>query len=383
MSRKVLALFFTRGVALQTWIDRGMFDREKRTYEKLLHHGHLDEVLWLTYGPDDLTLAQRLIAEGALAPGIKVLPMPAMFASKWGKLLYSLLAPIIYRRELQSASVFKTNQMDGAWTAWVAKLLWKKPFYLRTGFTWSLFEIMGNPEKKWRIRLASAIEKFLYRRADVASVSSRNDHAYITRQIGATNLHVMPNYVDTAKFAGTHRDPVPGGIVFVGRLHPQKNLDVFIKSLTGSRWDLHIYGEGPEKPYLKEVADAHGVSVTFHGFVPNSELPEIFSRAAIFALPSVFEGMPKALLEAMACGCLCLGADVPGVSEVIEDGVNGFLAETPTEAGFKAALERIETTEVATLRQIEKNGASHICAAYSLNNVVKQESKLLEPFYPV
>ena len=377
-SARVLVLFLTRGVSLQTWIDRGMFNREKRTYEELLSRGYIDTVLWLTYGTNDLNLASRLTAEGVLHPGIKVLPMPSVFASRPGKIVYSFIAPFFHRRALKAASIFKTNQMDGAWTAWLAKLLWKKPLYLRTGFTLSLFEAQGSPEKTWRIRLFSAIERFLYPKADIAAVSSRQDFDYISQRYAVKNLGILRNYVDTAQFNAANRKAVPGSIVFVGRLHAQKNLDVFIKSLAGTEWQLHLYGDGPQEKTLRRVAACCGVEVAFHGSIANGALPGVLSQASVFALPSLFEGMPKALLEAMACGCLCLGANVRGVNEVIEDGVNGFLASAPTEEGFRTALDRISRSAPETLHEMEHNGVNHIRSTYSLDRVVEQEAGLLQ-----
>ena len=380
MNPRVLVLFFTRGVSLMEWVERGMFDREKRTYEELLRRGHVDEVLWLTYGEHDQKFAEQLSREGVLHPGIRVLPMPHCFASRWGRMFYSLVAPWLHRRALASAFVFKTNQMDGAWTAWVAKLLLNKTFYLRTGFTLSLFEAQGAPGKTLRIKLFAAIEKLLYRRADVASVSSLRDLAYVTGVCGAKNVRVVRNYVDVSRFNTENRNPESGRMVFVGRLHAQKNLDVFLRSLAGTAWILNLYGDGPERDRLERIAADCGVAAVFHGSVPNSELPGILSRAAVFALPSLYEGMPKALLEAMACGCLCLGADVPGVNEVIEDGVNGFLAAAPTEAGFKALFGRMADYDEDALRLVALSGAAHIRDRYSLDAIVEQEAEIMRSF---
>jgi glycosyltransferase involved in cell wall biosynthesis len=63
-------------------------------------------------------------------------------------------------------------------------------------------------------------------------------------------------------------------------------------------------------------------------------------EAQVFALASSYEGSPKALLEAMACGKAVVGADSPGIREVIQHGDNGLLAE-PTPDGFEMALRRL------------------------------------------
>ena len=60
------ALFFTRGISLKTWIDTGLFDREKQLYEEHLRRGHLGKVYWLTYGADDAAVANELRAADRL-----------------------------------------------------------------------------------------------------------------------------------------------------------------------------------------------------------------------------------------------------------------------------------------------------------------------------
>lgn len=377
--RKRLALFFTRGVSLQDWLDRGMFAREKRTYEEMLTRGHVDSIVWVTYGSADEGLAARLRAGGMLHPAIEVLPMPSRFRSKWGLILYSLCAPIVHRRALREAFLFKSNQMDGAWTALLAKILFKAPFFLRTGFTLSHFERLGAPEKRWRIRFFATIERVLYRFADMASVSSRQDFAYVSARFSVKKLSLLRNYVDTAVFSAADRKPEARSIAFVGRLHAQKNLAEFIRGLAGSGRTLHLYGDGPDREYLERLARECDVAAVFHGAVPNGELPERLARAEVFALPSLFEGMPKALLEAMACGCLCIGADVPGVNEVITDGVNGLLAKSPTAEGFRALIARLDSVDMEAITQ---NGICHIRESYSLAVIVAEEARLLGAFFP-
>jgi glycosyltransferase involved in cell wall biosynthesis len=74
--------------------------------------------------------------------------------------------------------------------------------------------------------------------------------------------------------------------------------------------------------------------------VPNSRLPEILSRARCFVLPSPYEGQPKALLEAMACGLPCIAADIPAVAELSRNGTV-VLFEAGSGDALAAALRRV------------------------------------------
>ena len=93
----VLTLFFTRGVSLELWLNRGLFDREKLIYEEHLKQGNLKKVYWITYGSNDLKLSNQLKKDKRLNPNIVVVGMPKLFnLPKIGSYLYSLLIPFLY-----------------------------------------------------------------------------------------------------------------------------------------------------------------------------------------------------------------------------------------------------------------------------------------------
>lgn len=370
-----LVLFFTRGVSVRTWLQRGIFDREKRIYEEHLCRGHVRNVLWLTYGVDDADVTRQLHAEGRLHPGIQAVGMPHVYDSRLGKYLYSLVMPLLNRKALQRGAIFKTNQMDGAWAALVARALFGKPIIVRTGFTLSLLEAHEHGESALRFRLARALEYLAYRCCDMALVTSRVGLAYIFEKYHPRDIRLLPNYVDTNLFYPGAEPRVGNRLVFVGRLHPQKNLRALIPVLRDAGYGLDVYGSGHEEAALRELAAACGADVLFHGSIANDKLPDVLRKAEVFILPSPFEGMPKALLEAMACGCVCVGADVPGVNEVIRDGKNGLLAPSPTEAGFRVVLQRLKS---ADRQELSKAGVACITAEYSLSAVAASEGVMFD-----
>jgi len=74
--------------------------------------------------------------------------------------------------------------------------------------------------------------------------------------------------------------------------------------------------------------------------VQNEKLSEIYNQADIFVLPSLAEGHPKALLEAMSCGLGCISMDIPGPREIIIDNKNGLLVQ-PTVEGIASGLKKL------------------------------------------
>jgi glycosyltransferase involved in cell wall biosynthesis len=105
-------------------------------------------------------------------------------------------------------------------------------------------------------------------------------------------------------------------------------------------WHLTFYGEGPDREHLGRLVELFNLStrVTFAGFV--SELTDIWARNQMLLLPSHGEGLPLSVLEAMMFGRPVVATDVGGNSEIIDNGINGFIAEAATARSFETALQR-------------------------------------------
>lgn len=140
-------------------------------------------------------------------------------------------------------------------------------------------------------------------------------------------------------------------ICSVGRLEPVKRVDLQIKAFSYitnvyPEYTLEIYGDGSEKKHLLEMAKDLSVEnrVKFMG-VTNS-VPSVLINSRIFLLSSDAEGMPNSLIEAMACGCVCVSTNCDyGPSDLIEDDVNGVLVETDNPEQLSEALVRILENE--------------------------------------
>jgi glycosyltransferase involved in cell wall biosynthesis len=132
----------------------------------------------------------------------------------------------------------------------------------------------------------------------------------------------------------------------VGRLHPpSKGHDILFEALSlepwkRRNWTLSLFGEGPHREPLERLSRLFGISdrVEFRGHV--ASMLDVWREHHILVLPSRYEGLPIAVVEAMLCGRPVLATDVAGNGEVIEDGQTGFLAEAPTVRHFAEALER-------------------------------------------
>lgn len=105
-------------------------------------------------------------------------------------------------------------------------------------------------------------------------------------------------------------------------------------------WHLNIYGDGTDEAYLRGLVDFYGLEgkVTFHGRV--SDIRAIWSRNHLLLMPSLMEGMPLAVVEAMICARACVATDIGGHMEWITDDEEGFIAAAASVNSLTATMER-------------------------------------------
>jgi phosphatidylinositol alpha-mannosyltransferase len=176
---------------------------------------------------------------------------------------------------------------------------------------------------------------------------------------------IVPNGVATEFF----REPVwPDGtddplrLLFVGRLSPQKNVSRLLRAMAAVTQDVElvIVGEGEQRPLLGRLLAELGLdNVQLVGAKTGPELVDWYHWADAFVLPSDKEGMPLALLEAMAAGLPVIGTDVPGIADTI--GTDGLLAE-PDPAALAVAIDRMVTDRIlraALAKRSYRRGQEH------------------------
>jgi glycosyltransferase involved in cell wall biosynthesis len=167
------------------------------------------------------------------------------------------------------------------------------------------------------------------------------------------NAEIVWNPYNVARDAAPPWPLKPDGelrLASVARLHPpSKGQDILLDALSGAawrdrQWRLTLYGEGPMRKGLEHMVGVLGLQerVRFAGFVTPVE--NIWAENHVLAMPSRYEGLPLAMVEAMLCGRPVVATDVADHAELIEEGGNGFLADAPTVSSFGEALERLWAT---------------------------------------
>lgn len=206
------------------------------------------------------------------------------------------------------------------------------------------------------LRYRRALMRRLYRRADAVVAVSRGvaaDVAAVAR-LASARIDVIHNPVidpvrvaaelarpDHAWFAEAERMPI---ILAAGRLAPEKDFALLIDAVAeligrGHALRLMILGEGPERARLEQRISDHGIeyAVSLPGWIddPYGHM----AYAAAFVLSSRVEGLPVALIEALACGCPVVATDCPsGPSEILDGGRYGRLVPIGDPAMLAGAI---------------------------------------------
>ena len=141
-------------------------------------------------------------------------------------------------------------------------------------------------------------------------------------------------------------------------------------------WRLDIFGSGTMEAQLKARIARKGLqTAAIHPFTPH--IAEEYADSSIFALSSHFEGFGLVLLEAMQCGVPCVTFDCPfGPSDVVEDGISGFVVPDGDVKGFAARLEQLMDDRL--LRQKLASAAVERAKTFGVDAVMEQWKRLFE-----
>lgn len=362
----------------------GLLARHVAQFGDFLDSGDFDEICYFTYDDKDRQKLAEIERDSAIAGRFSILTPPRILHSKAGSLIYSIVGPFIHYRAIAEASMLRTQQVSGSWTALIARLATGTPLLFRLGYPLSVrFRTEG---RKVRYAVALAVEWCLVRFADHVAVTSREMQAYYGRMAPRAKITVLPNHVDIGRFTRIETYAADRPILFVGRLEPVKNIPSLVTACARLAVPLHIYGIGSLEGELRDLARSSGAAVEFRGVVPNSELARIHHDHTVYVLCSTREGMPKSLIEAMASGLICVSTPTDGARELIDDGRTGYFTE-----GFDAdALERKLGEVLADVDpDVGRAARDFVRDNNSLERVVAAEHEIVDelvrsrrPFHP-
>jgi glycosyltransferase involved in cell wall biosynthesis len=186
-------------------------------------------------------------------------------------------------------------------------------------------------------------------------------------------FHVRRLGVDETLFVpAPHEDSSATQLVSVGRLNPSKGQGILLLALArlveqGTAFHLHLIGGGEERAHLEQMVAKHGLHeyVTFYGATSHSRTREILAKADIFVLSSFAEGVPVALMEAMAMEIVCVSTYVAGIPELIDPGTEGLLVAPSAVDELSEAIASLIADPVRR-RQLAAAGRGKVLRSYNL-----------------
>ena len=276
-----------------------------------------------------------------------------------------------------------------------AALLWSDAVRVHTPHTFS-FSFEGGAgqggESAGPRGLLLGTERLLGRiTAAMVHVSdSERDEGQALRVIAPSRAVVIPNGIDPGRYARPAGGaalraelgiPATARVVgSVGLLNDAKGHDLLVRAAAFLPGDVHllIVGHGEREPRLREIAATLGLTPRLHLAGWRDDLAAVHDALDVFALPSRWEGLPYALLEALAAGKPCVATDVNGSRDILRDEPPaGLLVAREDPAALADGLARL-LADPGLARRLAEAGRERVRAAFSVEHMLDRTVALYE-----
>lgn len=219
---------------------------------------------------------------------------------------------------------------------------WRRQMLLRWAFRSSTTTVAVSHDTKRHLMKELSLEDGALRVVQNGVPVRRGDRAVVRAELGLSDQHTL--------------------VLAVGSLVPRKGHAVLIEALAtlgAGPWMLAIAGGGAERDRLRALAESKGLAAHVTLLGHREDVPDLLAASDIFVMPSLWEGLPLALLEAMLAGKPVIASRTSGIPEAVSDGVDGLL----TTPGSVAELAGVLRTVLDDPRTRERLGAAALARA--------------------
>lgn len=274
----------------------------------------------------------------------------------------------------------------GFWGRLVAARLGKRPIIVHTYHGLHYLNVLAGSgqavQQKIKRELFKRIDRFLLKYTDRIICVCRSDYdkAIAARVATVDRTSIVYNGIEIDKFSNRVDQKVARQIfgvnstdfVFgnVGRLHEQKGHQFLLQAVAQmtSHARLMIVGDGRLRDELVMLAAKLKISDRISFLGARADINEFLSAIDVFIMPSLWEGQPIALLEALATGKPCIASAVDGIPEIIADGVNGYLIKPKDVEALAMAMDwAVENPDL--LDKFASRGVSAISPKFLAQNM--------------
>ncbi|MCD1294875.1 glycosyltransferase family 1 protein [Methanocella sp. CWC-04] len=225
------------------------------------------------------------------------------------------------------------------------------------------------------------VAKWTFKAADRIICYTENEKLSLVKLgIEQNKISVIHNGIDTEMFIPGKERKVNNRILWIGRFVPGKGVEYLIEAFgmlikKYPELKLLMIGKGPLKDEMeRKIKDMDlAKNVTIKEFIPNKELPKVYQTSDIFVLPSLEEGIPRTILEAMSCELPIVCTDLPQLVDIVED--CGILVPVKSSKALAESIDSI-LSDGGMAKRLGKNGRDRVYRQYSWDDTVRRTIEL-------
>jgi glycosyltransferase involved in cell wall biosynthesis len=232
--------------------------------------------------------------------------------------------------------------------------------------------------------LISYLLKKIFNKAEAIVVLSELEKQVLERRYGNLSFYAFPNAVDTASINELDKRSNSEKVrfIFMGRIHTSKGIYTISESLKylAKYFDsfvLNIYGAGFElNEWINSLEKYKDLQYSYNGVISGKKKWEALYNSDVFLLPSLHsEGMPIAMLEAMAAGCVVIVTDVASIKSVVDNNFNGILLSESTPEKLAEKMEEIILGKI-NLKFLGDNASQYVKENLSIPKYISKLEEL-------
>lgn len=216
-------------------------------------------------------------------------------------------------------------------------------------------------------------------KADCFIVLSKEWKEFFEPIVAPEKLQIVENGIPVKERG--EKDYTNQKAVFLGRLATTKGIRELLESIPQIKKeypDFKLYLGGVwEEEELRELVEKHSETVTFLGWIDETQREQILKECSIFVLPTYFEGQPISLLEAMESGCAVVVSEVGGIPQIVTNQVNGVFIKPKDTESLVEGMKKVLADE-SFRKRLGENARETILERYDIRRGMEQLMEIYE-----